>query len=299
MDRFSQMQVFVRVAELSSFTQAASSLGLPKASVSGAVQGLEKQLGTRLLHRTTRTVNLTQDGLVYYQRCKDLLGELDELESLFQQSSASISGLIRVDMPIGIAKNCVIPCLPDFIRNHPQIEVQLSSTDRRVDLVHDGFDCVVRVGHLKDSELIARPAGKLKVINCVSPAYIAQYGQPHSLDDLSGHKLIHYVLNLGAPSSGWEYFDGKNYQSINMQGAITVNNSESYTAACLAGLGIIQSPQVGVQEFLDSGELVAILQNFQAEPMTVSVIYPNRRNLPKRVQLFMDWLTAILLNYTA
>jgi DNA-binding transcriptional LysR family regulator len=297
-DRVEAMNIFVRVAELASFTRAGDSLGLPKASVSSAVQQLETQLGTRLLHRTTRKVQLTQDGQIFYERCKDLLADMDELESLFQQTPAHISGRIRIDMPTAMARNLVIPRLPDFLASYPAVEIELSSTDRRVDLVREGFDCVVRVGQLADSGLIARPLGQLRIINCVSPGYLEKFGEPQTLEELAEHHwLVHYVLTLGAKSSGWEYWDGQSYRNLPMKGPMTVNNADAYTQACLAGLGIIQAPEAGLRQYIKKGQLVEILKNFAAEPMPISLIYPNRRNLSKRVQVFMDWLAGLVKEY--
>jgi DNA-binding transcriptional LysR family regulator len=297
MDRLGAMQIFVRVAELASFTKAADSLGLPKASISTSIQQLESLLGTRLLHRTTRKVQMTQDGQILYERCKDLLSDVDELESLFQQTPSAIHGRLRVDMPTGVAKNLVIPHLPAFLAQYPGIELELSSTDRRVDIVQEGFDCVLRVGTLRDSDLIARPLGELQIVNCVSAGYIAQYGEPRMLDDLANHLLVRYVLMLGMKADGFEYWDGERYTMAAMKGAVTVNNAESYVDACLAGLGIIQVPRIGIREYLDNGVLVEVLGEYRARPMPVSLIYPNRRNLSKRVQVFMDWLSALVKTY--
>ncbi|HVK98602.1 MAG TPA: LysR family transcriptional regulator [Dongiaceae bacterium] len=297
MDRLTAMQIFVRVADLSSFTGAADALGLPKAVVSAAVQQLETRLGTRLLHRTTRTVRLTQDGATFHARCLDLLADADELDSLFHQTPASLSGRLRVDMPTGIARNLVIPRLPDFLAQHPGIELELSSTDRRVDLIQEGFDCVLRVGSLTDSGLIARPLGQMRIINCVSPGYIARWGEPKTLEDLPQHRLVHYVPALGAKSEGWEYWDGQRYSNIAMAGSLTVNNADAYLHACLAGLGIIQTPVVGVQPYLQSGELMEVLQDFQSEPMPVTLLYPHRRHLSRRAQVFMDWLAELATSY--
>lgn len=296
-DRFEAMRIFVRVAELASFTRAADSLGLPKASISNSVQQLESLLGARLLHRTTRKVQMTQDGMAFYERCKDLLADVEELESLFQQTSENIVGRLRVDMPTGVAKHVVIPHLPEFIQRYPGIEVELSSTDRRVDVVREGFDCVVRVGSLTDSGLIVRPLGEMNIINCVSPTYIQQYGEPEKLEDMPHHFLVHYVLTLGTKSDGWEYWDGSCYRNLAMNGAVTVNNAEAYTAACLAGLGIIQVPAAGARKYLARGQMIEVLKTYRAEPMPVSLIYPHRRNLSKRVQVFMDWLTELMREY--
>ncbi|ABP62573.1 MULTISPECIES: LysR family transcriptional regulator [Enterobacteriaceae] len=297
MDKIHAMQLFIRVAELESFSRAADTLGLPKGSVSRQIQALENLLGTQLLHRTTRRVSLTQDGMVYYERAKDLLANLDELDGLFQSDPTSISGRLRVDMPVGVARNLVIPKLPSFLQQYPGIELELSSSDRLVDVIREGFDCVVRVGTLKDSGLIARTLGKLSIINCASPDYLARFGYPENLDDLASHAVIHYAVNLGTRPQGFEFFNGDTTLWVKTGGILTVNSTETYHAACLAGLGIIQVPRVGVREALRAKKMVEILPQYRAEPMPVSLIYPHRRNLSRRVHLFMEWLTGIMKAY--
>ncbi|WAH50767.1 LysR family transcriptional regulator [Pseudescherichia vulneris] len=297
MDKIYAMQLFVRVAELASFSRAADSLGVPKGSVSRQVQSLENHLGTQLLHRTTRRVQLTQDGMVYYERAKDLLSNLDELDGLFIHDPASISGKLRVDMPVGVARNLVIPRLPAFMQQYPGIELELSSSDRLVDVIREGFDCVVRVGTLKDSGLIARPLGKLAVVNCASPGYLERFGYPETLEDLSSHAVVHYAVHLGTQPQGFELYQDNTTRWIKTGGILTVNSTETYHAACLAGLGIIQVPRTGVRDALRQGKLVEILPQYRAEPMPVSLIYPHRRNLSRRVHLFMEWLTSVMKDY--
>jgi len=297
MDKIHAMQLFVRVAELESFTRAADTLGLPKGSVSRQIQALETHLGTRLLHRTTRRVQLTQDGMVYYERARDLLTNLDELDGLFLHDPASISGRLRVDTSVAVAKNVLIPRLPAFLQQYPGIELELSSSDRMVDVVREGFDCVVRVGTLRDSGLVARPLGKLTVINCASPGYLERFGYPQTPDDLASHALVHYALNLGVRPQGFEIFSNNETRWVKTGGVLTVNSTETYHAACLAGLGIIQVPRTGVREALRSGTIVEILPQYRAEPMPVSLIYPHRRNLSRRVHLFMEWLTDAMKDY--
>lgn len=294
MDRLDTLRIFLRVAELGSFTRAADTLGLPKASVSQAIQRLEADLGTQLLHRTTRRVHLTADGTQLQQRAHDLLDDMDELQQLFRAQTGQLTGRLRVDMPGGMAKHLVIPQLPRFLALHPALEVELSATDRRVDLVREGFDCVLRVGTLEDSTLVARPLGHIDIINCASPGYLAAHGVPRTLADLSGHALVHYVGTLGQRSPGFEYFDGEQYRSWPMQGALTVNNADSYSAAALAGLGIIQVPTMGVREALANGTLVQVLPDCVAEPMPVTLLYAQRRHLPRRVAAFMAWLAGII-----
>jgi DNA-binding transcriptional LysR family regulator len=288
------MQVFVRVAEQGSFTRAAESLGLLKATASVAVRELENSLGTRLLHRTTRKVQMTLDGQLYYERCKELLSELDNLQTMFQQSGESLRGRLRVDMPSGIARLYVIPRLPEFLQVHPHIELELSSTDRLVDPIQEGFDCVLRAGAPRDPQLIARPLGRLILINCASVDYLRRRGTPQTLADLAEHDLIHYVSRLGSKSEGFEYPQSGEYRTLAMSGPLVVNNSDAYNAACLAGLGMIQAPEIGVREHVARGVLVEVLPRYRPEPMSLSLLYAHRRNLPKRVRVFMDWVAEIL-----
>jgi DNA-binding transcriptional LysR family regulator len=298
--RLDLLQIYARVAELSGFTAAADSLGLPKARVSTAVQQLEGQLGTRLLHRTTRRVQMTQDGQAFYERCKELLSDADELQAMFQQGTQqSLRGRLRVDMPTLVARDQVLPRLPEFLSRHPQLEVELSSTDRRVDLVREGFDCVLRVGSLHDSGLVARPMGALRQANCASPAYLARHGTPRRLADLAKHRLVHYVPTLGGRPTGFEYVEHGQTRTLAMDGALTVNSTEAYQAACLAGLGLIQAPATGVAGYLERGLLVELLPRYRAPSLPVNLLYANRRNLPQRVQVFMDWLGEILKGYLA
>jgi len=296
MNPLDRMQIFARVAELASFTQAAQVLGIPKATASLAVQQLEAQLGTRLLHRTTRRVQLTQDGQVYHERCKDLLDDVEELQSLFADpEGADLRGRVRIDMSTGIARQLVLPRLPELLQRHALLEVELSSTDRRVDLVREGFDCVIRVGPVAEPGLVARPLGVVRVATCASPAYLARHGTPRSLEDLPQHALVHYVSLLGTRSAGFETEDAHGKPQFHaMAGRITVNSAEAYLGACTAGLGLIQAPLLGVRELIDKGLLVEVLADHPAPPMPVTLLYAHRRHLPQRVRVVMDWLSGVV-----
>ena len=295
MNPLDRMQIFARVAELASFTQAAQVLGIPKASASLAVQQLEAQLGTRLLHRTTRRVQLTQDGQAYLERCKVLLADVDELQTMFHQPEGSaLRGRVRIDMSTGVARQLVLPRLPEFLQRHPLLEVELSSTDRRVDVVREGFDCVIRVGPVAEPGLVARPLGHVRVATCASPAYLARMGTPHSLEDLARHELVHYVSTLGTRSQGFETLEGGEPRHHPMAGRVTVNSAEAYLGACAAGLGLIQAPLLGVQELIDRGLLVEVMPSHPAPPMAVTLLYAHRRHLPQRVRVVMDWLAQVV-----
>jgi DNA-binding transcriptional LysR family regulator len=299
MSTLDRMQIFTRVAELASFTQAADALGLPKASVSTAVQQLEAELGTRLLHRTTRKVQPTQDGQAFYERCKDLLADVDELQTMFQQQGVhSLRGRVRIDMSTSMARHAIIPRLPELLAKHPLLELEISSTERRVDLVREGFDCVLRSGAVVDTSLVARPLGAMRMVNCASPVYLQQRGVPQGAADLSAHQLVHYTNTLGAKPDAFEYLDAAGARVlVPMQGAVTVNNAEAYVAACMSGLGIIQVPSVGVREVLRQGLLVELLPQHVAPPMPLTLVYANRRNLSQRVRVVMDWLALVVDGY--
>lgn len=298
MSALDRLHIFTRVAELASFTQAADSLGLPKASVSTAVQQLEAELGTRLLHRTTRKVQPTQDGQAFYERCKDLLADVDELQTMFQQQGMqNLRGRVRIDMSTVMARHAVIPRLPELLALHPLLELEISGTERRVDLVREGFDCVLRAGPVGDTSLVARPLPPLRMVNVASPAYLQTHGTPHTLADLAQHRLVHYASTLGAKPGGFDYSERGEMQSLPMQGAITVNNADAYISACVAGLGIIQVPAVGVHLLVKQGLLVELLPEYVAPPMPQTLLYANRRNLSKRVRVVMDWLAQVVGDY--
>jgi DNA-binding transcriptional LysR family regulator len=168
--------IFITVAEMGSFTHAADSLGIQKGRASTAVRKLEEDVGVRLLHRTTRSVQLTEDGRAFHARARDLLAEVDDLHSMFAGDRVALRGRIRVDLPSEVARTTIVPALPDFMASHPELELEVSSTDRQVDLVQEGFDCVLRLGPIRDETLIARPLGLLRMVNAASPAYLARYG---------------------------------------------------------------------------------------------------------------------------
>ncbi|EGC8468202.1 LysR family transcriptional regulator [Salmonella enterica] len=294
MDKIYAMKLFVRVAERESFSRAAEDVGLPKGSVSRQIQALENQLGTRLLHRTTRRVQLTQDGMAYYERAKDLLSNLDELESLFQSDPASISGKIRIDIPPGLTNSLIMPRLPTFLHHYPGIALELCSSDRQVDLLREDFDCVVRTEPLHAPGILTRPLGKLTRVNCASPQYLARFGYPENLDDLASHAVVHYSLTPGASSPGFAFETSHGIQWVKTGGMLTVNSTETWHAACLAGLGIIQTPRIVVREALRAGTLIEILPQYRAAPLPVTLHYPHRRNLSRRIHLFMVWLTETI-----
>ncbi len=294
MDRIDLYTVFARVVECASFTRAADRLGMPRSSVSAAIQELEGRLGTRLLHRTTRKVSTTEDGAAFYARCVQLIHEIEDAENLFRQDMNAPAGRLKIDVPGRIGRLIVAPALPEFLARYPGIDVSLGVTDRTVDLIEDGLDCVLRVGPLEDSGLISRKVGELPLINVASPAYLEQHGVPLSPANLE----THWAVNYASPSTGrvenWEWLEAGAVHQLPMRARVTVNGAEAYIACCLAGMGLIQIPAYDVAIHLQSGELVEVMPDHRAEPMAMTLLYPHRRNLSPRLQVFAEWLEALL-----
>lgn len=290
-----ELRIFATVAELASFSRAAEQLGLAKGRVSTSVQQLEAQLGTRLLQRTTRSVRVTPDGERFLERCKELLTEAEQLQAMFLPAASGLTGRLRIDLPNSLARDFVLPRLPEFLAAHPLLEVGVSTTDRRVDLVQEGFDCVVRVGTLVDSDLVARPLGFLRMRNVASPAYLRAHGTPRTLADLAKHHVVHYTQSLNAQGASWDYADADGrHRALTVRAHVTVNGTDAYLAAALAGLGLIQMPTLSTDAPIASGRLVEVLPEFNAPAMPVSLMLPHRRQLAPRVQAVMAWLTQVI-----
>jgi len=290
------LHVFVKVAELASFTRAAEQLEVPKARVSFRVKQLEDELGAKLLQRSTRIVRLTAEGDQLLARARRLLAEADEVAGLFQ-AGRGIRGRVRLDLPVGVAREVVIPRLPDLLARHPELELTVGATDRIVAPQREGFDCVLRVGSPSDLALIGRRLGTLSTVNCASPGYLRAYGVPQRLEDLERHVLVHYSSTLGADSPTFEYPAGNGYRELPMRSVVTVNNVDAYHAACIAGLGLIQVPRMGVLASFAAGKLVEVLPRLTCAPLPVSLFHTHGRSVPRRVRAVMNWLTEQLTPY--
>jgi LysR family transcriptional regulator, regulator for bpeEF and oprC len=294
LDRIDLFRIFARVVECASFTRAADTLGLPRSSVSAAVLELEGRVGARLLHRTTRKVARTQDGDAFYESCLRLIADVEEAEGLFQQTSVGPTGKLRINVPGRIGRLIIAPALPDFLARYPQLCIELRVTDRAVNLVEESVDCVLRVGPLSDSGLVARKIGDLPLINVANPGYLADHGAPQTPADLGAH----FAVNYASPSTGrvenWEWIEDDQVQTQTMRSRVTVNSAEAYIACCLAGLGLIQIPAYDVKRHLEAGELVEVMPGYRAAPMPMTLLYPHRQHLSRRLQVFADWLEAVL-----
>ena len=294
MDRIDQLRVFVRIASCRSFVQAADQLGLPRATVSLAMQQLETRLGARLLNRTTRRVGLTPDGEALLERASALIADMEDIEQQFRPAGGVVVGRLRVDVPSRIARRLIAPALPELLARHPELQVELGCSDRAVDLVHEGVDCALRVGPLAASSLVARPLGLIELINCASPAYLARHGTPRGPHELAGHEVVDYVSPTSGRSAPWEWVVDGETHTMQPRSRVSANNADTYIACALAGLGLIQIPAFDVLHHLRAGELVPLMPDAQAAPMPVHLVYPHRKHLSRRLQAFMLWLQALM-----
>lgn len=295
MDRLDQYRVFVRVAEMGSFIQAAHALELPRATVSAAIAQLESTLGSRLLHRTTRQVSLTADGLRLQARLRELLAHAEDVDHLFLADTPQVTGQLKIDVPSRIAAHLIVPALPELLRRHPRLQLALGSSDRAIDLVREGVDCAVRVGELTDSSLAVRPMGRVGLVNCASPAYLRERGVPvHPRDLLHGHWTVGYASGYTGRKTPWSYLESGREIHQESPSLVIVNNAESYIACCKAGMGLIQVPRFDVQASLQMGELVEVMPQLRAAPMPVSFLYPHRRHRSRRLSVFVEWFEALM-----
>lgn len=290
MDQIQAMRIFVRVVEAGTFTRAADSLSLPKATVTKHVQALEGRLRVKLLNRTTRRVTVTADGAAYYDRTVRLLTELDDIEASMTNARANPRGRLRVDVGTSVAQLIIIPHLADFQARYPDIQVDLGVSDRIVDLIGDNVDCVIRGGELTDQSLVARRIGNVEFITAAAPSYLERNGTPtHPLEIEEKHASLLYF----SPHTGRHYplEFRKDAESIDITGPyqVSVNEANAYASALIAGLGIGQVTSFMAQPHLDSGALVQLLPEWKQPLLPIYVVYPPNRHLSAKVRAFVDW----------
>lgn len=293
MDRLQAMQVFKRIVELGGFGKAADDLGLPRATVSLLIQQLEAHLGVQLLQRTTRQVRATLDGEAYYQRCGQLLDDLDDLESSLSVQRSQPRGTLRVDMPIAFGCTWILPRLPDFYRRYPALQLDIGFHDRQVHLQREGVDCAIRAGNIVDQALVARPIVRMRQLTCASPDYLARSGTPRCPEDLTAHRAVNFASGNGR-FFPFEFEEAGQVRELQLPGDLTVNNADAYVTACEAGFGLIQVPRYHVQRQLAEGSLVQVLNEYGVPSWPISAVYPPHRQLSPRVRVFIDWVVELL-----
>lgn len=297
-DQLTAMRAFARVVEAGTFTRAASLLDMPKPTLTKLVQTLESHLQTKLLNRTTRRVVVTMDGAAYYERAVRLIADLDELDGSMTLSQASPKGRLRIDVSPSLAVRVILPALPAFHDRYPDIQIDLGSTDRPVDLIGENIDCVVRAGELKDQSLIARRIGELHFITCAAPSYLARHGEPRHPSDFENS---HYVVSYFHPGNGehvpFEFVQNGEERNVLGRYIVSANDAGTYLAAGLAGLGVVQVPIFMVEEHLATGALRHILTGWSRRPLPLHIVYPPNKHLSNKLRVFVDWAAELFADH--
>jgi DNA-binding transcriptional LysR family regulator len=288
MDRFDAMRVFTRIVERRSFTKAADDLGLPRSSVTDAVRMLEARLGVRLLQRTTRQVSPTLDGEAYYQRCVSLIADLEDAESAF--AGAKPSGLVRVDVHGTQARYFLLPGLPRFRQQYPDIRLHFSEAHQPLDMIREGLDCILRAGELSDSPLIKRRLAVLDRGTFASPDYLNHFGTPQSPDDLERHEMVGLLSSDSSEIIPLAFGSDSKTRQVRLPATVTVTGPETNVACACMGLGLIQVPRYRVSAELANGTLVEVLAGFPPSPLPIHVLYSPTRHLSPRLRVFIDWM---------
>jgi LysR family transcriptional regulator, regulator for bpeEF and oprC len=294
MDRLRAMQVFSLVAELGSFSKAADALNLPNATVSTLVAQLEAHLQAKLLARTTRRIALTEDGSAYLERIRRLLTELADIEDALAGQTRAPQGRVRVDVPAAAGRHVLAPALPDFCARYPGITVEIGSTDRPVDLIAEGVDCVIRGGAVHDETLVAKPLGEFETITCAAPSYLARAGEPRTLDDFAQHTAVNFFSAKTGRMFAFEFTAHGQTHQLHAQHQVAANDADTHIALGVAGLGLIQVPRTGaVMALINAGQLRQVLSHYQAGTLPLYLLYPRNRHLSARVRAFVRWAVAL------
>jgi DNA-binding transcriptional LysR family regulator len=288
MDRFESMRLLVRVVERQSFTAAASDVGIPRSSATLAIKQFEERLGVRLLQRTTRHVTPTLEGEIYYRRCKAILAEVEDAEGALL--GREVRGLLRIEVHGPLARTFILPELPAFLKRHPALTLYMGEGDRFVDMVREGFDCVVRGGEIADSDMIVRRLGLAQEATYASPTYLEAHGVPRSLDDLRAHEMIGFASSRTGQVLPLEFTVAGEIQTMVLPSRVTVTSTDSYVALARLGFGLMQAPRYRYAADLAAGTLVEVLPEHPPSPTPISVLYPKSRQLSPRVRVFIDWL---------
>ncbi|WP_160619781.1 LysR family transcriptional regulator [Mixta intestinalis] len=294
MDKLESMQVYISVVDAHSFARAAEMLGLPRSTVSRVIKELEAWLGIQLLKRTTRKLSVTADGQRYYEECKRVLADIATMESSFPGRAAQPKGRFKVGMPQSFARHCILPGLPEFLHQYPELELMLCSSDSVEDIIQEGYDCVIRTGRIDDSTtLVARPLANFKWVILASPHYIDLYGRPESLADLKQHRAVGYLNHRTGRTTDWFFtLDGEDV-ALRMKETLIVDDTDAYIQAGVQGLGLVRIASYLAVPYLQSGALVSCMDNFSFD-LPLSLVYPQNRYLPPSVRVFYDWCRGLL-----
>lgn len=288
LDHFGDVLAFVRVADTASFTQAAERLGVTRSAVGKSIVRLEENLATRLIHRTTRSVSLTEEGRLFYDHALRILCEVDDAEATLAERNQTPKGRLRIDLPTAFGRLHVLPVLQRFLAEWPELEADVSFSDDYCDLVCEGIDVAIRIGGPTDSGLIRQVLAPHRLVTCAAPAYLQQRGIPYIIDDLQHHeKIVFTYANTPVP---WRYQIGSEQRDIAVQGTLRLSNTEAIRDAALNSLGIAQLGAFLVGEDIRQGRLVPVLQTLCREAPAISAVYPTRRHVSPKVRRFVEAL---------
>lgn len=297
MDRFDALQAFARVVEAGSFTKAAQTLHLSKTTVTHLVQQLEARLRVKLLNRTTRKVQVTADGAAYYERVRRVLADLDEADGSVSSASAAPRGRLRVDVPSPLARMVLMPALPAFHARYPEIQLDMGVSDRKVDVIGDNVDCVLRGGELTDPSLVARRVGELPLGVYAAPSYLARAGRPAHPRELEGthHRIVGF-LRASRGSVAPVAMRSARHESLVVQGryVVAVDDGNAYLAAGLAGMGVLWLPRYMAEPHVQQGELQPLFDGWRLEPMPMYVAFPPNRHVSAKLRVFIEWVDALM-----
>jgi len=294
MDRLQSMEVFQWVVDLGSFSRAADRLDLSRAAVTAHVAALENRLGVRLLNRTTRKLALTDDGTAYLDHVRRVLADVAETEGALTAGRSQPRGVLRIDLPVAIGRQFVVPALPRFAAQYPELKVVAILDDRRTDLIESGIDAAVRMGPLEDSSLVARRVYEAGFVVCASPDYLALNGTPETPADLERHNCLGLYLVSRGQVLDWAFEKGGEQVNFTPGGALSISNAEALLDAAVAGAGIVMLLDMMASRWIASGALRPLLQDWQrGDRYPISVVYPQNRHLSAKVRVFSDFVAGL------
>jgi DNA-binding transcriptional LysR family regulator len=291
MDILAGMKVFITVVDAGSFAAAAVRLDMSKAMASKYVSNLEDHLGTRLLNRTTRRLSLTESGSVFYERSLQIVSDVAEAEQVAGHMATSPRGVLKITMPLAYGLHRLGPVIAEYVDAYPQVKLDISLSDRKVDLVEEGYDLAIRIGTLAESGLIARKLGSMHSVICASPAYLKRHGVPQTPEDLSRHACLGYSLTAGGEE--WR-LQGPSPVAVRSAGSIKADNGDMLRLAALSGAGLIFQPLFIVAEDLRARRLVQVLPKYASGELGIYAMYPSRKHLSAKVRTFVDFLVKRL-----
>jgi len=279
---------FVAVAEAESFTKAAKRLGISTAQVSRQVSALETRMATKLFHRTTRKVSVTEVGRIYYQHCRQVLDGLEEAERAITNLQSTPRGLLKITAPVTYGERTLAPLVNDFIAKYPELEVKVSLTNQKVDLIDEGYDLAIRLGQLEDSSMMAKRLGSRTQYVCASPDYVSTFGIPHSLSELEQHNCLQGTLDY------WRFQEHGKTRNVRVKGNLSCNSGHALVDAAIKGIGITQLPDYYVLPYLEDGQLLPLLEQNRQPDEGIWALYPHNRHLSPKVRMLLDYLSEAL-----